>query len=92
MAPEKSIIIITDDYDYESEEEEKQTDKKPNKKEPPKKPTENSVKELVKELEKLINKEETGMNRELFQKHFNFQMPSVMLKDLFRTNNKKIMI
>ena len=43
----------------------------------------------MKELNRLINKEETGMNRELFQKHFGFQIPSAMLKDLFHTNNKK---
>ena len=59
-------LRLTDNYKCESEEEEKQIDKKPDKKEPPKKPTEYDVKELS----KLINKEETGMNRELFQKKF----------------------
>ena len=29
-----------------------------------------------------INKEETGINTELFKKHFNFQRPSDMLKSL----------
>ena len=37
----------------------------------------------------MINKEKTSMNRELFQKHFNFQTPIAMLRDLFHTNNKK---
>ena len=43
----------------------------------------------MKELNELIIKEETGMNRELFQRHFNFQMPSSMLKTLLRINDKK---
>ena len=59
-------LRLTDDYEYEPEEEEKETDKKPIKKEPPKNPTENAAKELS----KLVNKEETSMNKELFQKHF----------------------
>ena len=42
------------------------------KKEPPKKP-EISV---LREFNKLISKEDMGINRELFQKHFSFQMPS----------------
>ena len=78
-------LRLTDDYEYESEEEEKQTDKKLDKKEPPKKPTESRVKEL----NKLINKKETDMNKELFQKYFNFRMSSTMLRELFRTNNKR---
>ena len=79
-------LRLTDDYEYESEEEEKETDKKPDKKEPPKKPTEDSAKELS----ELVNKEETDMNRELFQKNFNFSRPSAMLRELYRMNNKKI--
>ena len=70
---------------YEPEKEEKQTNKKTDKKEPPKKTAEN----YVKELNKLISKEETGMKRELFQKHFNIQRPIFMLKYLYRTNFKK---
>ena len=37
----------------------------------------------------LVNKEETDMNRELFQKHFNFHKPSAMLRELYRIKNKK---
>ena len=70
---------------YESEEDEKQNAKMPDKKEPPKKPTENDVKEL----NKLIIKKEAGVNRELFQKHFNFLMPIIMLKTLYRADSKK---
>ena len=86
----KKIVYIklrlTDDYEYESEKEEKETDKKSDKKEPPKKPTEDSVKKLS----ELVNKEETDMNRELFQKHFNFEKPSALLRELCHIKNKKI--
>ena len=41
-------LRLSNDYEYESEKEEKETDNKPNKKKPPKKPTENSAKELSK--------------------------------------------
>ena len=40
------------------------------------------------ELNELIIKEETGMNRELFKKYFNFQMPTVMLKTLYNLNDR----
>ena len=60
-------LSLTDDYQYESEnEEEKQTSKKFNKKEPPKKPTKTDVEEL----NELIIKKERSINRELFKKIF----------------------
>ena len=37
-------LRLSDDYEYEPEEEEKETDKKPSKKEPPEKLTENAAK------------------------------------------------
>ena len=37
----------------------------------------------------MINKEETGMNKEIFQKHFSFQRPSDILKTAYNTNDKK---
>ena len=43
----------------------------------------------MKELSELITKEEAGINRELFKKNFNFQMPTAMLKSLFRAKDKK---
>ena len=43
---EYTKLRLSDNYRYESEEEEKETDKKHDKKEPPKKPTENSVEKL----------------------------------------------
>ena len=38
---------------------------------------------------KWVNKQETGINNELFKKHFNFQRPSDMLKYLHQTNDKE---
>ena len=35
-----------------------------------------------------INREQTGINCELFQKHFTFQKPSDMLKAVYVTNDK----
>ena len=43
----------------------------------------------VNEFNEWIIKKETGINRELFKKHFNFQTPSALLKDLCETNNKQ---
>ena len=34
-------------------------------------------------------KEETGINRELFNKHCHYQTPPALLKDLYKTNNKE---
>ena len=36
-----------------------------------------------------ITEEVKNINRELFQKHLKFQMPGLMLRDLYRINNKK---
>ena len=36
-----------------------------------------------------VNKKETGINCELFEKHFKFQRPSDMLKSVYKTNDKK---
>ena len=47
---------LTNDYQYEFEEEKKQTNKKSDKEEPPKKPTKTDVREL----NELITKGETG--------------------------------
>ena len=74
---------LAHDYQYESEEErEQQTSKKPDKTELPKKPT----KKWFEKLNEWINKKETGIDRELFKKHFNVQRPSDML---YNTNDKK---
>ena len=77
---------LIDDYQYESEEEkEQQTRKKLDKEESPKKLTKNDLSEF----NKWVNKKETGINRELFQKHFKFQRSGDMLKTLYTTNDKK---
>ena len=56
-------LRLTDDYQYQSEnEEEQQTSKKFNKKEPPIKPTKTDVDEL----NELIIKKEASINKELF--------------------------
>ena len=79
---EYTKLRLTDYCEYESEEEEKQTDKNPDKREPPKKSIENNVKELS----KLVNKEESSMNKNLFQKPFRFDRPSALLRSLFHTS------
>ena len=43
----------------------------------------------MKELNELIIKKETGINRELFKKYFNFKMPTAMIKVLYNLNDKK---
>ena len=43
----------------------------------------------MKEFNKLINKKEIGINRELFEKHFKFQIPIAMLKYLYNTDKNK---
>ena len=78
-------LRLINDYQYQSKEEQEQTSKKFNKREPPKKPTKTDVKEL----NELIIKKETGINRELFKKYFNFQMPTAMLKALYNLNDRK---
>ena len=55
------------------------------KQESPKKPT----KDNSNKLNKWVNKKETDINRELFNKHFKFQRPSDMLKSVYTTNDRK---
>ena len=49
----------------------------------------NQQKIVLKNSTLVFNEIETGMNRELFQKHFSFSMPSAMLRDLFCANDKR---
>ena len=79
-------LRLTDDYQHESEEEEKEQriSKKPDEKEAPKNP----AKDDVSKFNEWVNKKETGINYELFKKYFKFQRPSDMLKDLYITNDK----
>ena len=76
---------LTNDYQFESEnEEEQQASKKFNEKEPPVKPTKTDVNEF----NELIIKEETGINKELFKNYFNFQRPTELLEALYNLNDK----
>ena len=79
-------LRLTEDYQHESEEEEKEQriSKKPDEKEPLKNP----AKDDVSKFNEWVNKKETGINYELFKKYFKFQRPSDMLKDLYITNDK----
>ena len=43
----------------------------------------------MKEFNEFINKEKTSVSFELFQKHFNFKAPILMLKTLYYTDNEK---
>ena len=74
---------LTDDYQYESEkekEEKQQTSTISHKKESPKKPT----KDDLSEINKWVNEKETGINSEVFRRHFKFQRSS----DIHKTNDK----
>ena len=75
-------MIITDHYQYDSEEKRKQTSKKSDKKEPLKKPRKTDVREL----NWFITKDKIDTNRLLFKRFFNFQMPTAMLKVLYTFN------
>ena len=35
-----------------------------------------------------VNRKKTDINSEIFQKHFSFQRPSDMLKNVYKTNDK----
>ena len=79
---------LIDDYQYESEEEEKeekeqQTSKKTDEKQLPKKPTKD---DWIK-FNEWVNKKETGINSEIFQRYFKYQSRSDMLKNLYRIND-----
>ena len=54
-------------------------------KESPKKPT----KDDLNKPNKWVNKKESGINHELFNKYFKFQMPSDMLETVYNTNDRK---
>ena len=82
---------LTDNYHYESgeeeeekEEKEHQTSKKSDKKE--------TLWKLTKDdwikFNEWVNEKERGINSEIFQRCFSYQRPSDMLKDLYRINDK----
>ena len=75
------MIINTSLKKKKKEEKEQQTRKK----EPLKKPTKDDVSNFY----EWVNRKETGINCELFEKYFNFKKPSDMLNSVYRTNDKK---
>ena len=40
------------------------------------------------EISKYIAEEEKDINYDLFKNHFHYQIPSALLKDLYKTNDK----
>ena len=79
---------LTDHYQYESEEvREQQTSKKPDKKELLAKPSMDDSRKF----NEWANKKETDINRELFQKHFNFQSRKAVLKAVYTILLKKLL-
>ena len=71
-------LRLSDNYQYSSEEEQEEEKEKQDKK----------VIDVNKFNESII-KEETKINKELLNKHFHYQTPSALLKDLYNTNNKE---
>ena len=75
------MIINTSLKKKKKEQKEQQTSKK--------EPLKKSTKDDVNNSNEWVNKKETDINYELFQKHFKFQKPSDMLKPVYKTNDKK---
>ena len=74
-------LRLTDYYQYESEQEkEQQTSKTPDKK---------LTKDRASNFNEWVNKKESDISSEIFQKYFSFQRSSDMLKILYTTNDKK---
>ena len=42
----------------------------------------------MREFNQSMNKEETGINKQLFKKHFSFQRPGEMLNAVYDTDNE----
>ena len=71
-------LRLTDNYQYPSEEEQEEIQEEQEK-----------TKTDIDEFSKYIAEEEAHINKELFMKHFNFQNPSDMLKNLYQINDKE---
>ena len=69
-------LRLSDNYLYSSGEEQEKQDEK-------------TTKGDLNEFNEWINKKETDINMEIFNKHFHYQTPSVLLKELCNTNEKK---
>ena len=77
-------LRLADYYEYLSEEEQEEIQEIQEKQEKQEK-----TKTKIDEFNKYIAEEEAHINKELFVKHFNFQRPSDMLKDLYQINDKE---
>ena len=75
------MIINTSLKKKKKEQKEQQTSEK--------EPLKESSKDDANNFNEWVNKKETDINYELFQKHFKFQKPSDMLKPAYKTNDKK---
>ena len=74
-------LRLSDDYQYSSEEEQKEKHEEEQKE----KQDEEQEEKIIADanvFNEQINKEEKNINNELFKKHFKFQTPSAMLKFL----------
>ena len=74
-------LRLSDNYQYSSEEEQEKQEEKQEKQDR-KLPDPNEV------VEWMINKEDTHVNNEIFEKYFKIQRPSLMYKVLRRRNDK----
>ena len=82
---EKGIFPYKDNTFKTKEEKKEQKEQQTSKKELLKKPR----KDDVSNFNVWVNKKETGINYELFEKHFKFKRPSDVLKSVYKTNDKK---
>ena len=76
-------LRLSDNYQYSSEEEQEE------KQEEKQEEIQEETKPDVNTFSEWIIKKETDINRELFKKHFYYQTPPALLKELFETNNKE---
>ena len=82
---EKGIFPYKDNTLKTKEEKKEQKEQQTSKNESLKKPR----KDDVSNFNEWVNKKETGINYELFEKRFKFKRPSNVLKSVYKTNDKK---
>ena len=81
----KKEIFPFESDDDDDDDDDDDEDEKPKQQQISKK----SVETDVNAFNEWINKEETGINMELFRKRFDFQRPSSMAKYLYKANDRK---
>ena len=80
---------LTDDYQYESEEGEKEEKEQTGKKLDKRESLNKSAKDDWPKFKEWVSEKEKGINSEICQEHFRHQGPSDMLRDLYRINDWK---